>query len=174
MEPIVEFTEYPDYEAYRAFYYFYNRRRPMAWVSWFMYYALFPVALLLFALAAFFTEVPTSLWLLAPIWLAGMIANATAPRRGFKQLHGKSSTVTCTAFFEDYFAYTATGENTSRSGSFRYENVVAAYETAIAFYFNYTDKNWGFLPKKFLAPGQAEALRDLLARKFGERFNSKI
>jgi len=173
MEPVVEFIEYPDYEAYRAFFYFVNMRRPMAWVSWFMYYALFPVALLLFALAAFLTEIPTSLWLLAPIWLAGMLANATAPRRSFRR--GKKFIAERTAFFEDYYANLTTCENSSHESSYRYDDVAMVYETATAFYLKKNTANqWGFFPKKFFAPGQVEALRALFARKFGERFKTKI
>jgi len=102
-----------------------------------------------------------------------IVLQSTATRRGFKQ-HSSSFVSERTVFFEDYYAHVTVSQDGNREGSFRYDRVNKAYETATAFYLNYTDKGWGFFPKKFFAPGQVEALRDLFARKFGERFKTKL
>jgi len=176
VQPIVEIVEYPDYEAYRAFNTFVSKRRPMAWFNWVVVYGMGPVLSLLMLLVIFHSGMVNAFTVGYPLVSVLLIALlATAPRRMFKKVHGNGSTVTNTAFFEDYFAYVSTGENSTRNGSFRYENVVKAYETATAFYLQHGTKiEWYFLPKKFFAPGQVEILRELFVRKFGDNFKSKI
>ena len=150
--PIVEITEHTDYETYRKFFFFVNRRRPIMWASWLLYYALIPVTLLFLVIFAFLADIPLWIWVGVPLWIAGLIANVTAPRRMFKRSSGRCPLVTTTAFFEDYFAYNASGQGLGQSASIDYSHVARAYETVDAFYLHYTEKGWGFFPKKFFAP----------------------
>ena len=178
MQPIVEFTEYPDYEAYRAFYYFSARRRPAFWFNSLCAYIVFPIWTIYFFAVHWLwnpwnvrNSIILLLYILFDIYF--VIRAASAPRRIFKH-PSNQFTSSRAAFFEDYFVSVNTDQSGTRDSSHRYDYVAKAYETANAFYFNYTDKGWGFFPKKFFAPGQVEALRALITRKFGDRFKSKI
>ena len=175
MQPIVEIIEQSDYEAYRAFNSFVSKRRPMAWFNGIVVYGVGPVLSLIMLLVILHSGMVNAFTVGYPLLAVILIVlHATGPRRVFKKIHGGSPTTTNTAFFEDYFAYAAMGENSTRNGSFRYDNVIRAYETPLAFYLQQGTKiEWYFLPKKFFAPGQVEILRDLFARKFGERFKMK-
>ena len=141
-----------------------------------MVYAVSPVlALAIIAVEMYSGKIHAVPVLYSLLTVFLIVYSATAPRRIFNKTRGKNPTITSTAFFEDYFAFSAVNQNSTRNGSFRYESVAKAYETATAFYLQQSTKTeWYFLPKKFFAPGQAEALRDLFARKFGERFKSKV
>jgi len=178
MQPIVEFTEYPDYKAYREFFYFSSRRRPMAWLNWFCIYAGIP-ALIVYFYSVTWRRYPWDsrygiyFLLYIVIDIALIIYITSAPRRAFKR-RGKSFITSRTAFFEDYYAFVTTGQSSTSEGSFAYDDVEKAYESTMAFYVKHINKGWGFFPKKFFAPGQAEALRALFARKFGERFKTKL
>ena len=174
MQPIVEITEQADYESFRAFCYFTAIRRPMAWINWICLYGVIP------AIAAIMVVLDVrkaSLSPFTPVYLALfvilLVRQMTALRSAFKKRsHGFVSSNA--AFFEDYFAYVTTGQNSTSSGSVSYGDVAKAYETATAFYLEHSNRGWSFFPKKFFAPGQVEALRELFARKFGERLKTKL
>jgi len=178
MEPIVEITEYPDYEAYRRFYYFLNVRNPAAWFNWIITYALMPLVTVHILYADLLNHWRygqvgiNTLWVPAAT-IALIIYQATKPHRAYKR-RGPGFVTARTAFFEDYYAYVNTGQNSMNEGSRNYVDIEKAYETTDAFYIKYVGKGWGFFPKKFFAPGQVEALRDLFVRKFGGKFISKI
>ncbi|MCL1952243.1 MAG: hypothetical protein FWF60_05380 [Oscillospiraceae bacterium] len=177
MQPIVEFTEYPDYEAYRAYYYFVGVRKPIAWINWLCAYAILPAWTVYYFVRwhtpLWNSRIGISLLLCAVFDIAMIIYVATAPRRGFKR-GGHSFVTSRTAFFEEYCASVVTGQNRTLDVSFNYDDIIEVHETASSFYTKHSTKNWGFIPKKFLAPGQVEALRALFARKFGERFKTKL
>jgi len=174
MEPIVEFMEHPDYEAYRRFYLFAENFRPIAWANRISIYGVIP---------AFFAYVVINdlrrgnliyYTLICFVLIAALLVYYfTAPRRAFKR-QSSSFVTSRAAFFEDYYAVVITGQNSTQEGSFAYGDIMKIYETTSAFYVRHINKNWGFFPKKFFAPGQVEALRALFARKFGEQFISKI
>ena len=174
MEPIVEIVEYPDYEAYRRVYYFLNVRNPAAWFNWIAAYAFVPgctTFLIVTNLIQGKLAIQTFFFIASSIAL--FIYEITKPRRAFKRK--SPSFITCsTAFFEDHYAFVTTGQNSTNAGSHGYDHVKKAYETTSAFYLKKADKSWHFLPKKFFAPGQVEILRNLFARKFGDKFVSKI
>ena len=173
MEPIVEIMEQSDYKAYRTYYFFVNRRRPMSWLSWIILYGIAPAA----AAYVFFRGLQHGMinyitLIFAAIIVAFFVYDATAPRRIFKRQ--SSSFVTNRAtFFEDHYTYVTKGKSSTQEGSFAYSDIEKVYETATAFYMKYITRSWGFYPKKFFAPGQAQALRELFARKFGNRFITK-
>ncbi|MCL2298964.1 MAG: YcxB family protein [Firmicutes bacterium] len=174
MQPIVEFTEYPDYEAYRQFNTFARKRLPIAWFNWVVVYGVSPVLSLTMLLLIWHSGMVNAFTVGYPLLSVLLIVfQATAMRRGFKQ-HGKSFISERTAFFEDYYATVTACQNSNHEASYRYDDIVMAYETAAAFYLKKsTGRRWHFIPKKFLAPGQAELLRELFARKFGEKFKMK-
>lgn len=177
MEPIVEIMEQADYKAYRAYYYFANRRRPMSWLNWLCAYASIPAMTIYYHVVNLFWYPWNSrsgiLFLLYIVLdIALIIYITSAPRRAFKQ-RSRSFVTGRTAFFEDHYSAVINGESSTQEGSFAYGDIEKAYETTTAFYVKHINKGWGFFPKKFFAPGQVEALRDLFARKFGERFKTK-
>jgi len=174
MQSIVEILEYPDYEAYRRFYYFLNVRNPAAWFNWIVAYAFVPgctTFLIVTNLIQGKLAIQTFFFIVSSIAL--FIYEITKPRRTFKR-RGPGFVTARTAFFEDYYAYVNTGQNSVNEGSHNYADIEKAYETTDAFYVKHKGKNWGFFPKKFFAPGQVEALRGLFAQKFGDNFKSKI
>ena len=178
MQPIVEFTEYPDYEAYRRFCYFSYRRRFAGWINWLSAYVIFPVWTIFLTVLRLRNPWSGRSGILLLLCFAAFgclmfVYVASAPRRAFSR-YRKSHITSRTIFFEDYYAHVTIAQSGTHEGSLHYEDIVKAYETASAFYVIHTNKSWGFFPKKFFAPGQVEALRALFARKFGERFKSKI
>jgi len=179
MEPIVEITKQPDYKAYRKFYWFSAKFRPMAWVAW-LIIASAPVYWIYNYGPEWMNKYHqeniielSSLVVFVPFFIALVIFQLTTPRRLFRQYKKSQPLTTTTAFFEAQFTYSASSQNRSDSGCVGYENVNRVYETRDAFYLKYNDKYWSFYSKKFFAPGQAQALRDLFVRKFGNRFKTK-
>ena len=174
MEPVVEFVEYPDCEAYRRFYLFAENFRPIAWTNRISIYGVIPTFFACVVINDLRRGSLTYYTLICFVLIAALlIYYLTAPRRAFKQ-RSSSFVTSRAAFFEDYYAVVITGPNSTQEGSFAYGDILKIYETTSAFYVRHINKNWGFFPKKFFAPGQVDVLRDLFARKFGERFKTKI
>jgi len=177
-QPIVEITKQPDYKAYRKFYWFSAKFRPIAWFGW-LVLASVPVWWIYNYGPEWMNKyhqeniIELSFLLFFVPYIALVAAHCTTPRRLFRQYKKSQPLTTTTAFFEAQFTYRASSQNRSASGCVGYESINRAYETRDAFYLKYDDKNWGFHPKKFFAPGQAEILRELFARKFGKRFKMR-
>jgi len=180
MEPIVEITKQPDYKAYRKFYWFSAKFRPMAWFVW-LVLASVPVWWIYNYGSDWVYKYHqeniielSSLVVFVPFIAALVIFQLTTPRRLFNRYKKSHPRVSTTVFFETQFTYDASYQNRNDSGCVGYENVNRAYETRDAFYLRCNDKHWGFYPKAFFERfEQVEALRDLFARKFGERFKTK-
>ncbi|MCL2298965.1 MAG: YcxB family protein [Firmicutes bacterium] len=177
-QAIVEITKHAEYGTYRRFYWFSERFRPTAWFPWLLI-AFGPVYWVIMYgpewVRKYHEEniVELSFLLFFVPFITLVIVHCTTPRRLFNRYKKSYPMITTNAFFEAQFTYNIASQNRSDSGYVGYENVNRAYETKDAFYLRYNDKNWNYYPKKFLAPGQAEALRALFARKFGEKFKMK-
>ena len=171
--PIVEIIEYPDYEAYRAFFYFIRRRNPAMWFSWILLYGVLPaisVYLVIISLRAGSVRLSTLICLVG--WTALAVYRLLEPRIQFKK-RGSSFISSRAAFFEEYFAFVTTRQASNHESAHRYEDVESVHETGGAFYILHNGQFWSFVPKKFMAPEQIAALRELFTRKFGPQFKSK-
>ena len=171
MEPIMVITEHSDYRTWKKGIGFGIRRHPAIWlftvlfaafVSWqfagfvqsvlsgeYAWHGIFPTLFVLSMLLVFF-------FVIMPRWL-----------------YRSNASVTTTWFYEDRFAYSSVRRDVTLSGTKAYDQVRKAYETKNLFYLK-CGKDGHFLPKSHLTDGQAEALRDLFARKFEDKFESKI
>jgi len=88
-------------------------------------------------------------------------------------IYRSNASVTTTWFYENRFSFYSVRRDITLSDTRGYDQVSKAYETKDTFYLKHK-KGWCFLPKSRLTEEQIKALRELFARKFGEKFKSKV
>ena len=171
-QALVEIKANVDKESYEAYYWYITIRNPAIWILW--------LAPLLIAIPSFF--VYSLMYGLDLLILPGIFFTLMAirlfpgPRLAYRSLPKQltESDAIC-ACYRDDFQVTRTNQFSTSIETVRYEYIKIAHETKGAFYLQSIDNNRGMyiLDKKHFTPEQMEALRALLAEKFGEKFKGK-
>jgi len=171
-QAVVEITEHSDYEAYRRYYYFSARRRFAAWFNWIVLFVFIPVAQAYMVYRYWWNpSARIQICLMAVVAAVGIVYLLTAPQRIFRRGRGRDPFVSVASFYEDRLTHVTTRQNDTQSGTTSYDRVIKAYETKDMFYLQDSANHaWSFFPKKFFTDDQTAALRELFARKFGEKF----
>ena len=164
-QAIVELTIHINLDDYKA-YHWYWMRKEKPWWPWLM--GIFLALVLLCAVWSY--ELPERSVPLIVFGLALAIGAFTRPRRIYKKKRAAFDAHASYVFFEDHLYVQVNDRGSDNEITAQYSRYLWVAETKSAFYLKTPDKNYIILPKHCMAPEQINALRELLARKFGERF----
>jgi len=174
MEPIVEVTVNSTYEDYKAYYWLWYRRENRAHQLYYILLAL--ITLVGYVLAAQhslslrFTVAKSALI----FWPIALILLAIRPRQAYRHCRETCEAAKSYAFFEDYLFIQWSDRGADTQVTAQYSRYTWAAESYTAFYLKTPDRNYMSLPKHCFTEDQTAALRALFARKFGDRFKTKL
>ncbi|MDR0532102.1 MAG: YcxB family protein [Oscillospiraceae bacterium] len=164
-EPIAAFQSHFEYGDYRR-YYLYWCFRERTWLR---------LALLtLGGLGLMHLRRYESDWIVPPIlilflWLFFLLR----PRIAWRQIRVTFQAPVAYVFYEDHLTSHKSDRGCELQTTAQYTRYEWAAERKTAFYLKTPEKSYVTLPKHCMTPEQAEALRALFARQFGERFDRK-
>jgi len=171
MEPVVEVTIQIGLDDYMA-YIRYWRRRERPWIPWLR--GLYTALILLVSVWNFASMKILGGIILLVFGTAFAIMFFTEPARAFKKNRAAYDAHAVYAFFEDHLCVLVSDRGADSQITAQYSRYLWAAETNTAFYLKTPDKNYINLPRHCFTDEQAQALRELFTRKFGERFKTKI
>ena len=174
-QPIVEVTVELDRESHRRFAWFAWFHWPQSIATLIFVFVFLPAALVGIYIAAF--SRPSAALAGAASGISAMfiycvVLILTHPRRAFLKIEKQCPTPNTFTFFDSHVEARGGTQYTQGTEQMQYELFVKAYETAHAFYLVLrVPKDKAFLlDKKFFDDEKVAALRELFARKFGEKF----
>ena len=177
-QPITEISMELDKKSYRQvlrFAVFFRKRNLVAAL---LLYAIFPPLLLFLCYRTFFQwdwrgEDWPSVVVFAfvcIIWGAYLISFETKRRRPIRQLIKAKPLPQTYAFYEEQILVTDGVQHMQAVNTIQYTLFNKVYETKHAFYMIFHKENTYVLDKRFFNEAEANALRNLFARKFGDNF----
>jgi len=192
-QPIVEITTRLDYEEFKKYARYVHLRTKNILLSilsivlypTFIFLFLLPVVAVLHALGIELPDaaLPGILWglysfsaLFFMFFLYISVMEFRAAIRSYKKHQRYHEADSHEVFYEEFIHTHMELPEITSDHQIRYSYYAEAIETKSAFYLTLThDKNQhGIFPKKYITEDQTAALRDLFARKFGERFKTKL
>ena len=172
-QPIVEVSILADKQDYKRYYWYWIfRERP-----W------YPALSLLYCIILFLYAAWKVLTLGADGWYYALIPLLvfpifavllmTKPGRHYRRHRDSFDTGAIYSFFEDHFSVRISEKDSQTYIDAGYERYLWVAETASAFYLKKANRDYVYFPKKCFAEEQTAALRELFARKFGEKFKQQ-
>jgi len=173
-QAIAEVTIIMEWEAFRRFGRF-------AWFHWPQNIALFIFAIVVMPLMLVFLYIVAFVWpgsdRLAPLtvaltaaYIAMLYITLTARKRAWRRLSQTQPLPQTYVFYEEQLILTGGMQYAQGTEQIQYELFNRVYETKHAFYMTLLKTKNFILDKKFFAEDQITALRELLVRKFGDKF----
>jgi len=162
-EPIVQFEEHRDRNMHAKFQVFVQLHSPLFWIV-IILISLHPILLIWTDIPVWFSMFALSLNV---AWVYISFRLSAFPRNDWTVQFA-----TTVQFYDDKFvSYTQRRGHTIHR-TMNYELIAKVFERDSAFYVRYTCGRFDCFSKVFMCDEQAAALRELFARKFGEKFKS--
>lgn len=166
--PLLEVQANLDLESYKTYYWFTMMRNPTIWLL---------LAFMAILTAVFSMSSRVDPWKLVffPTIIAFylVIIAITGPRTSYRAQPKLNTESDLTyLFYEGCYQIIHKNQLSSGIQTNSYEHIKCAFETKHGFYLQTIEKNRAthVLDKKYFGPEQIEALRGLLARRFGGKF----
>ena len=176
-QAIVEVETPKDWPSFRRYYWFTSIRSPLMAIYYSLFFILSPAFILYLVIGfAIYGELDL-LWdwmrIIVPLILMAVYL-LVRPRYLYMRRKKHFGEPDTHIFYEEHTTVSSSGGNMlGYNQDVTYDYFRQAYETKHMFYLKTQNGGWYFIDREFLDPGQAQALRDLFARKFGERFKTK-
>jgi len=174
VQAIVEITIHANRRDYLDYYWIWYRRENKA-------HQLVFVLLALLTVIAYILAANYSLsWRFAVaesamvFWPLALISLALRPRLAYRRRRETYEAAVSYVFFEDHLCMRKSDQGADTQVTAQYSRYPWGGESLTAFYLKTPDRNYVSLPKHCLTKEQADTLRDLFVRKFGENFKTKM
>ena len=165
-QPILKAVIRIDERDFKACYWYWARRE-QAGRLWSL--CLFSVTILACGVLGFVFK-NYGLGILMPAWgLFLFVRRITEPKRKYRKYYAADDTQTTYTFHEDHYFLADSGWGDDIEVKQQYSRYTCAEETKTAFYLK-ARADCANLPKHCFTEEQISALRELFARKYGEKF----